>query len=69
MSKPEAASISSNDLLYREAASVSWGNDKLQIDVDAAVSPSAAGAWVQAWVWVNNEEAGVEGEPCDHDPQ
>jgi hypothetical protein len=37
----------------RDAASVAWSAEKIQIDVDARVSPSEGGAWVQAWVWVD----------------
>lgn len=30
-----------------------------EIDDDAVVSDSEAGAYVQAWIWVSNEEAGI----------
>jgi hypothetical protein len=50
------------DTLYREAATEVWCTDQLQIDHDATVSASDCGAWVHAWVWVSNGEAGVENQ-------
>ncbi|MBA8881642.1 hypothetical protein [Phyllobacterium myrsinacearum] len=47
----------------REAA-----NHELEIDEDAAVSPGAdPGAWVQAWIWVSNEAAGLDVEDTCRD--
>lgn len=41
---------------YREQAKHQWQRDELEIDDDATVSISENGAWVQAWVWVEDEE-------------
>jgi hypothetical protein len=35
--------------------------DDIEIDNDAKVSKSSDGAWVQAWVWLDNEEAQIDG--------
>lgn len=32
-----------------------WNNDELTIDDDALVSSSTTGAYVQCWVWVEND--------------
>ena len=48
-----------SDAQYREAARDEYGNDEIEIDDDAKVSPSEHGAFVQAWVWVK----AVEGVP------
>lgn len=32
-----------------------WNNDELTIDDDALVSSSNTGAYVQCWVWVEND--------------
>jgi hypothetical protein len=52
-----------DDELYRKAAVNRWTKGKLQIDDDATVSAGEGGAWVHAWVWVNNDEAGIEDVP------
>lgn len=45
---------------YREAAR-GRANDDLEVDQDAVVSPGGdPGAWVQAWIWISDEEAGIE---------
>lgn len=54
----------SQDAAYIKAAIERWGtgsNGDLEIDGDPRVSASENGAWVQAWVWVSNTEAGI----CD----
>lgn len=51
---------------YREAANglTSSNNEEIQIDDDAKVSMgSDPGAYVAAWIWVTNKEAGIE-EPA-----
>lgn len=51
---------------YRAAAKRLWADDgSIEIDDDAKVSraddPEAeAGAYVQAWVWVGNDDADIE---------
>jgi len=46
---------------YREAISSIDG--KMEIDDDAIVSIGADdGAYIMAWVWVTNEDAGIESE-------
>lgn len=37
-------------------------DETLEVDDDAPISRSDYGAFVNAWVWVSNEEAGIEGE-------
>ncbi|AGC36139.1 hypothetical protein B7L88_gp149 [Rhizobium phage RHEph10] len=38
-------------------------DDEMEVDDDAVVSPgSDPGAFVQAWIWVRNDEAGVQDE-------
>jgi hypothetical protein len=49
--------------IYRLAAqnklskldSKSWSNEEILVDDDALVSSSTTGAYVQCWVWVENE--------------
>lgn len=41
---------------YRQAVETS---DELEVDENAIVSDSDDGAFVMAWVWVTNEEAGI----------
>ena len=47
---------------YREAAQREWTRDgELEIDDGAPVSMGDdPGAYVQAWVWISNDQAGVE---------
>jgi hypothetical protein len=52
-----------DDELYRKSAIARWAKDKLQIDDDATVSVGEGGAWVHAWVWVSNDEAGIMDVP------
>ena len=49
-----------DDGLYRSAAIDHWTKSKLQIDDDATVSVGEGGAWVHAWVWVSNDQAGIQ---------
>ena len=44
---------------YRQLAIELWCDDELEIDPAATVSAGEGGAWVQAWVWVSNDEAGI----------
>lgn len=54
--KTEQAELSA----YREGVE---GDDEMEIDADAVVSLGGdPGAWVMAWVWVTNEQAGIETE-------
>ena len=47
---------------YRDAARSIWGQDgQLEIDDDAPVSKGEDdGAYVQAWVWVSDDEVAAE---------
>ena len=48
---------------YRDAAHAKQRDGELEIDGDAVVSMGEdPGAYVAAWVWVSNEEAGIEEE-------
>ncbi|MEQ1950892.1 hypothetical protein [Mesorhizobium sp. CN2-181] len=52
------------DAQYRNAVETS---DELEVDDDAIVSISNdPGAWVHAWIWVTNEEAGIS-DPDEED--
>lgn len=43
---------------YRDAVET---DDELKVDADAVVSPGDdPGAWVMAWIWITNEQAGIE---------
>ena len=48
-----------DDDAFRSAAVEGWQSDDVQIDPDAIVSQSDAGAFVAAWVWVSNSDAGI----------
>ncbi len=39
-----------------------YGSDEIEIDEDAVLSQGDEGAFVSAWVWVSNEEMGIEQE-------
>lgn len=46
---------------FRDAARDAHGTDgEIEIDDGADVSESDSGAYVQAWVWVSNEDAGLD---------
>ncbi|MBX4911454.1 hypothetical protein HJA82_29510 [Rhizobium bangladeshense] len=50
---------------YRAAAK-EQANDDLEVDDDAVVSPGDdPGAWVQAWIWIRNDEAGISEDDED----
>ncbi|MBX5130742.1 hypothetical protein HJB53_30090 [Rhizobium lentis] len=50
---------------YRAAAK-EQANDELEVDDDAVVSPGDdPGAWVQAWIWIRNDEAGISEDDED----
>ena len=62
----EVAEPSEADDKYRAAAQEVWASDDCEIDDDAIVSEGCdAGAWVQAWVWVRNDQAGIEEDEGD----
>ena len=51
---------------YRRAAMRETRSGELEIDPGAVVSKGAgAGAYVMAWLWINDEEAGI---PEEHEP-
>ena len=64
MAEQEATTMTkdmlADDRLYREAAVERWTNDKVEIDDDSTVSVGIGGAWVHAWVWVSDGQAGVK---------
>jgi len=57
------AIVPARDERYRDAANERWGRGDIQIDDDAALSVGDCGAWVQAWVWVTDVQAGIECKP------
>lgn len=59
-----------NDEKYRDAASEKHGRDgECEIDGNGLVSVSSdGGAYVMAWVWVDDEEAGIGPEEDDNEP-
>lgn len=43
--------------IYRDEALRMFVNDhNIEVDVDAKVKVTEDGAWVQAWVWIYNDE-------------
>jgi hypothetical protein len=56
------------DEMFRAGAKRKYERDgEIEIDEVAVVScGSDPGAYVQAWVWVSNEEAGIEPIRCAH---
>lgn len=64
MGKSETTTISAPTLVedecYRGSATELWASDNLQVDQDATVSVGEGGAWVHAWVWVSDSQAGIE---------
>ena len=52
------------DKEYRSAAERNYSSEDIQVDSNAIVSQGAddPGAFVAAWVWVTNEEAGIKEE-------
>lgn len=63
----EKVSIFDADDPYRAAAQEK-ATDELEIDDDAIVSEGGdPGAWVHAWIWITDGEAGVDRdeETCD----
>lgn len=54
---------------YREAAYKHRGDD-FGIDEDALVSNGAdKGAWVHAWIWITDDEAGLSGDNEDDEDE
>lgn len=51
-----------NDNAYRRAAFNDHGDDECEIDDDAVVSVGDGGAFVMAWLWITDDEAGIDGE-------
>ncbi len=45
----------------RGKAKDNYGSNEIEIDVGAEVSIGDEGAWVRAWVFVPNDELGIEG--------
>jgi hypothetical protein len=41
---------------FIEAARNIYQNDDIEVDDDAKLSETDDGAWVSAWVWVNDDE-------------
>lgn len=41
----------------------------IEIDDDAGTSESDDGTWVQAWVWLSNEDLGIEQEDDEEDDE
>ncbi|QWY83077.1 hypothetical protein [Rhizobium phage RHph_X66] len=63
----EQQQVAPSDALYISAAREHWASDDLEIDDDPRVSAGGdPGAWVHAWVWVRDDEAGVP-DPDDED--
>lgn len=60
MAKQAIAILPPTDEVYRKVATEVWCNEELEIDVDAVVSSSDLGAWVQAWVWVSDTRSGID---------
>jgi len=60
MDEPGVTTDAANDALYRKTAKECWTDDDLEIDENATVSAGDDGAWVQAWVWVSNYDAGID---------
>ncbi|QNG62646.1 hypothetical protein B1VFA_014 [Rhizobium phage B1VFA] len=59
----EQQQVAPNDVLYISAARDHWASDDLEIDDDPRVSAGGdPGAWVHAWVWVRDDEAGIPDE-------
>ena len=55
-----------NDAAYIGAAREVFATDDLEIDDDPNVSLGGdPGAWVHAWVWVSDEDAGIQTEDED----
>jgi hypothetical protein len=52
--------------IYRATAQTKLANDDLEFDDNATVSLSDGGAWVQAWVWVYDDVAGLDDRTRDH---
>jgi hypothetical protein len=47
---------SQSEEMYRAAAREQFADEDLAIDADAKVIPAEDGAWVQAWVRVDDSE-------------
>lgn len=46
---------------YRQLATERYSGEDTQIDDDALVSVGSDGAWIQAWVWIDKEDAAITG--------
>jgi hypothetical protein len=61
----KAQAVDPSDAAYRAAAQAQ-ADDELEVDEDAIVSVgSDPGAFVQAWIWISNEEAGIKDDDED----
>jgi hypothetical protein len=60
MDEPIVTTAAVHDAHFRKTAIECWTDDDLEIDEEATVSSSEDGAWVQAWVWVSNDDAGID---------
>jgi hypothetical protein len=52
---------------YKIHACDKFMDDRIEIDNDAMLSTSDEGAYVSAWVWVDNKDAGIESDVEDED--
>ncbi|WP_296320823.1 hypothetical protein [Reyranella sp.] len=46
-----------SDEAFIAAARAQYASDDIEIDAEPQLSHAEEGVWVQAWVWVSNEEA------------
>jgi len=54
---------------FREVARYIKDDSRIDFDVIPDVSESEEGAYVAAWIWVSNEEAGIETEEIDEEAE
>lgn len=54
---------------FLEAARTKYGDDELEFDDNALLSRHEDGAFVMAWRWITNTEAGVEPAVVQDDEQ
>lgn len=63
----EMTTPDSGDDAYRNAIET---DDELEVDPDAVVSRGGdPGCWVMAWLWVSDEQAGMEEPEDDEDEE
>ena len=56
-----ALAVPNDDPYIKKARSLVASGDDVQIDDDTTISVGEEGAWVLCWLWVSNEEAGING--------